>query len=145
MICDSYSAEDTENLGLILGHEAKKGDIFCLSGNLGAGKTVFTKGFAKGLGYTGPVTSPTFTLMNEYIGGRFPLYHFDLYRLEGGETDLESIGYEEYFYGEGVCLVEWAELAGDVMPEKAIWIRISPDLEKDADYREITINEDTGN
>ena len=145
MICESYSTGDTENLGIILGHEAKKGDIFCLCGNLGAGKTVFTKGFAKGLGYTGPVTSPTFTLMNEYVGGRLPLYHFDLYRLEGGESDLESIGYEDYFFGNGVCLVEWAELAGNAIPEKAIWIKIKPDLAKGDNYREIAIDEDTGN
>ncbi|MCL1786882.1 MAG: tRNA (adenosine(37)-N6)-threonylcarbamoyltransferase complex ATPase subunit type 1 TsaE [Defluviitaleaceae bacterium] len=141
MICESYSAEDTENLGFILGQEAKKGDIFCLSGNLGAGKTVFTQGFAKGLGYEGRVTSPTFTLMNEYVGGRFPIYHFDLYRLEGGEEDLESIGYEDYFYGNGVALVEWAELAGDAIPKDAIWVKIAPDLEKDPDYRDIVIGE----
>ena len=144
MICESYSTEDTESLGIILGHEAKKGDVFCLTGNLGAGKTVFTKGFAKGLGYTGPVTSPTFTLMNEYVGGRLPLYHFDLYRLEGGESDLESIGYDEYFFGEGVALVEWAELAGDAIPPKAIWIKIVPNLEREDNYREIAIDEDIG-
>lgn len=140
MICESFSATDTENLGFILGQEAKKGDIFCLRGNLGAGKTVFTQGFAKGLGYTGRVTSPTFTLVNEYIGGRFPIYHFDLYRLEGGEDDMESVGYEDYFYGNGVTLVEWAELAGDAIPDSAIWIKIAGDLQKDAEYRIITIN-----
>ena len=140
MICKSYSAEDTENLGFILGQEAKKGDIFCLSGNLGAGKTVFTQGFAKGLGYEDRVTSPTFTLMNEYIGGRLPLYHFDLYRLEGGEGDMESIGYEDYFYGNGVALVEWAELAGDAIPQNAIWVKIAADLDKNPDYREIVID-----
>jgi len=148
MICESFSAKDTKNLGIILGHEAKKGDVFCLCGNLGAGKTVFTQGFAKGLGYKGRVTSPTFTLVNEYVGGRLPLYHFDLYRLEGGEEDMESIGYEDYFFGNGVCLVEWAEIAKDAMPEKAIWIKINHNSQNDTNYREIIIgeaNEDTGN
>jgi len=146
MICESYSASDTENLGFILGQEAKKGDIFCLRGDLGAGKTVLAQGFAKGLGYAHRVTSPTFTLMNEYIGGRLPIYHFDLYRLEGGETDMESIGYEDYFYGNGVALVEWAELAQDAIPPHAIWIKITQDMQNDIDYREITISdEDTIN
>jgi tRNA threonylcarbamoyladenosine biosynthesis protein TsaE len=137
MICKSFSAANTENLGFMLGQEAKKGDIFCLTGNLGAGKTVFAQGFAKGLRYKGLVTSPTFTLMNEYIGGRLPLYHFDLYRLENGESDMESIGYEDYFYGNGVVLIEWAELAGDTIPENAIWIKINENFEKGPEYREI--------
>lgn len=135
----SKSVEDTENLGFMLGVEAKRGDIFCLCGNLGAGKTVFTQGFAKGLGYTGRVTSPTFTLVNEYTGGRLPLYHFDLYRLEGGEDDLESIGYEDYFFGKGVSLVEWAELAGSAIPTGAIWVKIDTDFDRDPNYRSIKI------
>ena len=144
MICKSYSAEDTENLGFMLGQEAKKGDIICLTGNLGAGKTVFSQGFAKAIGYEGRVTSPTFNLMNEYTGGRLPIYHFDLYRLEGGENDLEGIGYQDYFYGNGVSLVEWAELAGDAIPESAI--RISIDFcTKNFDHREIKIDEDSSN
>ena len=141
MFCESYSAADTENLGLILGQEAKKGDIFCLSGDLGAGKTVFAQGLALGLSYNGQVTSPTFTLMNEYVGGRLPMYHFDLYRLENGEEDMETIGYEDYFYGKGVSLVEWAELAGNAIPENAIWIKIRHNLQKGTDYREIYIAE----
>jgi len=141
MLCESFSAADTENLGIILGQEAKKGDIFCLSGDLGAGKTVFAQGLALGLNYNGQVTSPTFTLMNEYIGGRLPMYHFDLYRLENGEEDMETIGYEDYFYGKGVTLVEWAELAGDAIPENAIWIKIHHNLQKGTDYREILITE----
>jgi len=143
MIVESYSAADTENLGLFLAQEAKKGDVFCLVGNLGAGKTVFSQGFAKGIGYDGIVTSPTFTLMNEYVGGRLPIYHFDLYRLEGGATDMESIGYEDYFYGNGVSLVEWAELASDSIPKNAIWIKFATG--SDIDYREIQINENFGN
>jgi len=141
MICESFSAEDTEGLGIIIGQEAKKGDIFCLSGDLGAGKTVFAQGLAKGLNYEGRVTSPTFTLMNEYVGGRFPLYHFDLYRLEGGATDMEGIGYEDYFYGKGVSLVEWAELAGDAIPQNAIWIKIEQNLQIGPEYRKIIIGE----
>jgi len=142
MIFESFSFKDTENFGLMMGQEAKKGDIFCLSGNLGAGKTVFAQGFAKALKYDGRVTSPTFTLVNEYVGGRLPIYHFDLYRLEGGEDDMETIGYEDYFYGNGVCLVEWAELAKDAMPENAIWINISTNNYKGPDYREIRIGDD---
>jgi tRNA threonylcarbamoyladenosine biosynthesis protein TsaE len=105
----SFLAVYIEKIAYEYGKNAKPGDIFCLSGNLGAGKTVFAKGFAKGLEYEGNVTSPTFTIVNEYEGGRIPIYHFDLYRLEGGE--LESIGCEEYFYGNGVCLIEWPEAA----------------------------------
>jgi len=141
MICESFSADDTEGLGIIIGQEAKKGDIFCLSGNLGAGKTVFAQGLAKGLGYEGRVTSPTFTLMNEYVGGRLPFYHFDLYRLEGGEADMESIGYEDYFYGKGVSLLEWAELAGDAIPQNAIWIKIEQNLQISPEYRKVIIGD----
>lgn len=134
----SFSSENTEMIGFMVGKEAKPGDIFCLVGPLGAGKTVFAQGLAKALGYDGRVTSPTFTLMNTYEGGIMPLYHFDLYRLEG-ETDLESIGYEDYFYSNGVSLVEWPERAGDSIPETAIWLKISANLEDDMNYREITI------
>jgi len=140
MICKSYSAEDTENLGFMLGQEAKKGDVFCLTGNLGAGKTVFVQGFAKAIGYKDRVTSPTFNLMNEYVGGRLSIFHFDLYRLEGGEEDLEGIGYQDYFYGNGVSLVEWAELAGDAVPEDAIWINIKIN-EKNFNNRTIRISD----
>ena len=143
MTYESFSPEDTLNMAHMFAHEAKRGDIFCLSGNLGAGKTVFTQGFAEGLLYEGQVTSPTFTIMNVYEGGRFPLYHFDLYRLEG-EDDMESIGYEDYFYpggpaAGGVCLIEWPERAGNVIPEHAIWIELKQNTAKGADYREICV------
>ena len=144
MTYESFSAEDTKNLGLMFAQEAKKGDIFCLSGNLGMGKTVFTQGFAEGLQYEGVVTSPTFTLLNVYEGGRLPLYHFDLYRLEG-EDDMESIGYEDYFYPNGtaaggVCLVEWPERAGGAIPpDDAIWLEIKENPAQGADYREICL------
>jgi len=140
MIYESLSPEDTENMAHMLAQEARKGDIICLCGDLGAGKTTFAQGFAKGLGCEDNITSPTFTLMNVYEDGRLPLYHFDLYRLETLE-DLESIGYEDYFYASGVCLVEWPERAGELIPQKAIWIELRPNKEKDDDYREIHINE----
>lgn len=134
----SYSAQDTEALGIIVGCQAKPGDIYCISGPLGAGKTVFAQGIAKGLEYEGRVTSPTFTLMNTYEGGRLPMYHFDLYRLEG-EADLASVGCEDYFFAGGVSLIEWPKLARELVPETAVWVEISTDLEQDINYREITI------
>ena len=109
---ETNNPEATEALGEKLGREARAGQIYCLSGDLGVGKTVFTKGFAKGLGITEHVTSPTFAIVNEYEG-RLPLYHFDVYRISC-EEEMEDTGYEEYFYGEGVCLVEWAELVKEL-------------------------------
>ncbi|MCL2199127.1 MAG: tRNA (adenosine(37)-N6)-threonylcarbamoyltransferase complex ATPase subunit type 1 TsaE [Defluviitaleaceae bacterium] len=119
----TFSAEETAEIANKFGQNAKKGDIFCLSGTLGAGKTVFAQGFAKGLGYSGRVTSPTFTLVNEYENARLPLYHFDLYRLED-KNDLESIGYEEYFFGNGVCLIEWPERAEGFLPPNFYSVKI---------------------
>lgn len=104
---------------------------------MGVGKTVFSKGFAEGLGITEPITSPTFTIVQVYDGEK-PLYHFDMYRIEDPD-ELEMIGYEDYFYGQGVCLVEWANNVSDVIPKEAIWIDIEKDLEKGFDYRKITI------
>ena len=140
MTIQSLSVENTEMLGFMAGKEAQPGDIFCLSGELGAGKTVFARGLAKGLGYEGRVTSPTFSIMNEYEDdeARLPLYHFDLYRLEN-DADLESVGYEDYFFGLGVCLVEWAERAKDSIPENAVWFEITSDLSQDENFREINI------
>ena len=129
----SFSAEETARIGYNMGKAAKPGDIYCLSGTLGAGKTVFSQGFARGLGYTGRVTSPTFTIMNTYEGGRLNLYHFDLYRLEN-ETDLESIGYEEYFYSDGCCLVEWPERMPHMDNAQFVEIQTFPD---EPDKREI--------
>ena len=141
----SYSAADTASIATDLGRDANPGDIFCLSGPLGAGKTVFAQGFARGLGYEGRVTSPTFTLMNVYEGGRLPLYHFDLYRLEGGEEELAGIGYEDYFYSYGVCLVEWPEQASTAIPLTAKWIELCTDYKHDTNYREIIIRENISN
>ncbi|MBR5793734.1 MAG: tRNA (adenosine(37)-N6)-threonylcarbamoyltransferase complex ATPase subunit type 1 TsaE, partial [Anaerotignum sp.] len=103
---ETYNPVETEAFGEKLGREAKAGQVYCLSGDLGVGKTVFTKGFAKGLEVTEYVTSPTFAIVNEYEG-RLPLYHYDVYRISC-EEEMEDTGYEDYFYGEGVCLVEWA-------------------------------------
>ena len=138
---ETYSPLETEAFGEKLGREAKAGQVYCLSGDLGVGKTVFTKGFAKGLGITEHVTSPTFTIINEYEG-RLPLYHFDVYRISC-EEEMEDTGYEDYFYGEGVCLVEWAELVKDLIPADAIWITVEKDYTKDNfDYRCITIRQE---
>ena len=136
MTLESYSEDDTKMLALITAKEAKKGDIFCLDGDLGAGKTVFAKGFAEALGITEPVTSPPFTIVKEYQGGRLPLYHFDVYRIEEPE-EMEAIGYEDYFYGDGVCLVEWSTQIEELIPENAIRITIKRDLSRGEDYRTI--------
>lgn len=136
MILDSYSEEDTKNLAMITAHEAKKGDIFCLDGDLGCGKTVFAKGFAEGLGVREAVTSPTFTILKEYREGRLPFYHFDVYRIADPD-EMYAIGYEDYFFGDGVCLIEWSEQIAELIPENAIRIRITKDLEQGTDYRAI--------
>ena len=136
---ESYSAEETYALGKKLGEEAKPGAVYCLSGDLGVGKTVFTKGFAVGLGVTDTVNSPTFTIVQVYQG-RMPFYHFDVYRIEEPE-EMEEIGYEDYFYGEGACMIEWAELIEELIPADAVKVCISKDLQKGTDYRIITVGE----
>ena len=136
---ESFSAEETYALGKKLGEEAKPGAVYCLSGDLGVGKTVFTKGFAGGLGVTDTVNSPTFTIVQVY-NGRMPFYHFDVYRIEEPE-EMEEIGYEDYFYGDGACMIEWAELIGELIPANAVKVRISKDLQKGTDYRLITVGE----
>lgn len=124
-----------------IGEKLKSGDVLCLDGDLGVGKTVFTKGVAAGLGIKDDVSSPTFTLIQEYYGGRLPLYHFDVYRIDG-LWDMDDLGYEEYFYGEGVCLVEWGSMIKELFPENTIHVRIEKDLEKGFDYRKITVSKD---
>lgn len=139
MIIESFSMEDTFKLGENLGAKALPGEIYTLSGDLGTGKTVFAQGFAKGLGIEEAVNSPTFTIVSEYTEGRMPFYHFDVYRISDPE-EMYEIGFEEYLYGQGVCLIEWAELIRDIIPEKTIDITISKNLEKDFDYRIINVN-----
>lgn len=135
---ESFSAKETFQIAEKLAQAAKPGDVYCLSGDLGVGKTVFTKGFAAGLGITEPVSSPTFTIVQIYEEGRLPFYHFDVYRVETIE-EMEEIGYEDCFYGQGVCFVEWAELIKEILPENRVEIRILKDLDKGYDYRRIEI------
>lgn len=137
-IQESFSEKDTFEIGYQLGSQAKPGSVYTLNGDLGVGKTVFTQGFAKGLGIEDNVNSPTFTIVQIYEEGRMPLYHFDVYRI-GDVEEMDEIGYEDYFYGEGVCLIEWAELIEDILPENRIQITIEKELEKGFDYRKITI------
>ena len=138
MVIETRSPEETFALGEKLGREAKPGQIYTLNGDLGTGKTVFTQGFASGLGITEPVNSPTFTILQVYEEGRMPFYHFDVYRI-GDEDEMDEIGYEDCFYGEGVCLIEWAELIEEILPEKVIVVTIEKDLEQGFDYRKITL------
>lgn len=138
MIFESFTPEDTFTIGKELAKNVRPGEIYTLNGDLGVGKTVFTKGLAAGLGITEPVTSPTFTILQEYESGRLPLYHFDVYRI-GDPEEMDEIGYEDYFYGRGICLIEWAELIEELIPEDAIAVYIEKDLEKGLDYRRIRI------
>ena len=138
MIYETYSAEETAALGEKLGREAKPGDVCTLMGDLGVGKTVLTQGIAKGLGITEPISSPTFTIVQVYEEGRLPFYHFDVYRI-GDIEEMDEIGYEDYVYGEGVCLIEWANLIEEILPEHYQQITIEKDIEKGFDYRKITI------
>ena len=117
MIIETNSAEETYQLGKQMGEKAGAGEIYCLDGDLGTGKTVFTQGFAAGLGVEGPVNSPTFTILQQYDSGRLPLYHFDVYRI-GDVEEMDEIGYEECFYGEGVTLIEWSSLIREILPDR---------------------------
>lgn len=139
-VYESYRPEDTFALGRTMGEAAKQGEVYTLIGDLGTGKTVFTQGLAAGLGITEPINSPTFTIIQIYEEGRLPFYHFDVYRI-GDISEMDEIGYEDYFYGEGVCLIEWANLIGEILPEKYTQITISKDLEKGFDYRKIITEE----
>lgn len=135
-IIESHSAADTFAYGKALGEKAVSGEIYTLTGDLGVGKTVFTQGFAAGLGIMEPVSSPTFTILQTYGGGRMPLHHFDVYRI-GDVEEMEEIGYEDCFYGDGVCLIEWADQIAEILPEDCIHITIEKDLPKGFDYRRI--------
>ena len=137
---ESFSEEETFLLGEELGKAAKPGGVYTLNGDLGVGKTVFTKGFAKGLGITEHVNSPTFTIVQIYESGRMPFYHFDVYRI-GDVEEMDEIGYEDYVYGNGVSLIEWANLIEEILPPHYTQITIEKDLEKGFDYRRITAKE----
>lgn len=137
-VIETNSAQETFALGEKIGRQARAGEIYTLLGDLGTGKTVFTQGVAVGLGITEPVNSPTFTILQIYQEGRLPFYHFDVYRI-GDVEEMEEIGYEDYFYGDGLCLIEWANLIEEILPQDAIQITIEKELEKGFDYRRITI------
>ena len=139
-IIETNSEQQTYDLGVRIGQKARAGDVFTLVGDLGVGKTVFTKGLAWGLGIEEPVNSPTFTIVQIYEEGRLPLYHFDVYPI-GDVEEMEEIGYEDYIYGEGVSLIEWANLISEILPEHYTEIKIEKDLEKGFDFRRITIEE----
>lgn len=138
IVYESNSSEETYNLGIKLAKQAKPGTVYTLSGDLGTGKTVFAQGFAKGLDIDEAVNSPTFTILQVYDSGRMPFYHFDVYRIADLD-EMDEIGYEDCFYGEGVCLVEWAELVSEIIPSDCISIKISKNLEKGFDYRQIEV------
>ncbi|MCL2187714.1 MAG: tRNA (adenosine(37)-N6)-threonylcarbamoyltransferase complex ATPase subunit type 1 TsaE [Defluviitaleaceae bacterium] len=144
MIYTIYSAQEMEDFAFSFAANVQAGDVLCLAGDLGAGKTVFTRGLVRGLHCGESVTSPTFALMHIYEGGRLPVYHYDLYRLNGA-YDLESVGCEEYFSAGGVCILEWPERANNIVPANATWITIKADYEKGENYREVSIHENTGN
>ena len=139
MIYETFSAEETFALGKKLGQSAKPGSVYALIGDLGVGKTVFTQGVACGLEIKEHINSPTFTIVQVYEEGRLPFYHFDVYRI-GDPEEMEEIGYEDYFYGEGVCFVEWANLIEEIIPADRIQITIKKNPEKGYSYREITID-----
>lgn len=139
-IYETFSAEETRALGKKFGASALPGEIYTLNGDLGVGKTVFTQGIAEGLGITEPVSSPTFTIVQVYEEGRMPFYHFDVYRI-GDIEEMDEIGYEDYFYGDGLCMIEWAGLIEEILPEKRHDVTIEKNLERGFDYRKITIRE----
>lgn len=139
-VIEAFSPEDTRGIGQQLGRTAKPGELYALIGDLGVGKTVLTQGIAEGLGIAEPICSPTFTIVQVYEEGRIPFYHFDVYRI-GDIGEMDEIGYEDYFYGDGLTMVEWANLIEELLPEHYRQITIEKDLEKGFDYRRITIRE----
>lgn len=141
-VYETFSSKETAELGRTLGENAAPGEIYTLTGDLGAGKTVFTQGIAKGLGIEETVNSPTFTILQVYESGRMPFYHFDVYRI-GDVEEMDEIGYEECFYGNGLCIIEWANLIKEILPGNRKDIVIEKDLEKGFDYRKIIISEVT--
>ncbi|MBO4902349.1 MAG: tRNA (adenosine(37)-N6)-threonylcarbamoyltransferase complex ATPase subunit type 1 TsaE [Lachnospiraceae bacterium] len=143
MIYETNSSRETYELAKTLAGRAKPGDIYTLIGDLGVGKTVFTQGFAAGLGIDGPVNSPTFTILQIYEQGRMPLYHFDVYRI-GDVEEMDEIGYEDCFYGDGVCIIEWADLIEEIIPAEACRVTIEKDLQKGMDFRQIRIEGPSG-
>ena len=140
MIYESFDAKDTFLIGKKIGENANPGQVYTLIGDLGVGKTVFTQGVARGLQIEEPISSPTFTIIQIYEEGRMPFYHFDVYRI-GDVEEMDEIGYEDYFYGDGLCMIEWANLIEEILPEHYFQVTIEKDLETGFDYRRITIAE----
>ena len=140
MVIETFDQKETYDLGVKMGEQARAGQVICLNGDLGVGKTVFTQGFAAGLGIAGPVNSPTFTIVQQYEDGRLPLYHFDVYRI-GDISEMDEIGYEDCFYGQGVTLIEWSERIREILPEHVTEVTIEKDMEKGFDYRRIRVEE----
>lgn len=138
LVLESWSAGETAALGRVLGEMCRPGQVYTLTGDLGTGKTVFTQGFARGLGITEPVSSPTFTILQVYDEGRLPFYHFDVYRI-GDVEEMEEVGCEDCFYGKGVCMVEWAELIAEILPENCVQVTIEKAPERGFDYRRLTL------
>lgn len=138
MIIETQNAGETYALGEFLGRQALPGQVYTMVGDLGVGKTVFTQGFAQGLGIEEAVNSPTFTIVQVYGEGRLPFYHFDVYRIADIE-EMEEIGYDDYFFGDGVCMIEWADMIRELLPDHVIAVTIEKDLEKGFDYRKITV------
>ena len=138
MIIETRSPEETFQLGIEIGRKATEGQVYTLMGELGVGKTVFTQGLAQGLEIDEPINSPTFTIVQVYDGGRLPFYHFDVYRISD-ISEMDEIEYEDYIYGEGISLIEWANLIEEILPEEYIEITIEKDLEKGFDYRRIIL------
>ena len=139
-VFETWKPEETYELGKKMGEEAVPGQVICLNGDLGVGKTVFTQGFAAGLGIEGPVNSPTFTIVQQYGEGRLPLYHFDVYRI-GDISEMDEIGYEDCFFGDGVCLIEWSGLIEEILPDHVTKVAIEKNLEHGFDYRRISVEE----
>ena len=138
MTRETWSDQETEAFAAELAAKAEPGTVICLDGDLGTGKTVFARGFARGLGITEPVVSPTFTILHGYEGGRLPMWHFDVYRIEDPD-EMYEIGYEDCFFGDGVSLVECASQISELIPEDAVHVTIRKDPAKGFDYREITV------
>lgn len=139
MVYESFSESDTYNIARQIGQSAALGDVYALTGDLAAGKTVFARGFAKGLGIDDVVNSPTFTIVQEYDGTRLKLYHFDVYRI-GDISEMTDVGFDDYIYGDGVCLIEWAKLIEDILPHDVRHITIDKDYDRGDNYRKITIS-----
>jgi len=143
MVFDSFSQKDTEDFAAELAKKADKGDFFALIGGLGAGKTAFTRGFARGMGIDAHITSPTFAIINEYKDTRLPLYHFDVYRIASID-EMYDTGYEDYFYADGVCLVEWADMIEDLLPPNAVIVRFEHDIGRGENFRRLSIRGNAG-